>query len=89
MKFMLAAVAVLTFASPALAAALLNHGPVTNRIYRGIQTTIRIDAGRMEHPVAFVVGQAAWAKKVRAPIGCRGARVAATPPAAVRMPIAA
>ena len=89
MKFMLAAVSVLTLASPALAAALLNHGPVTNRIYRGIQTTSRVDVAGIEHPVAFVVGQAGWTKTVRAPTRCRGTRVAATPPAAVRLPIAA
>jgi len=88
MKFMLATIAVLTLASPTLAAAFLNHGPVANRIYRGAQANGRVDAAGIEHPVAFV-GQSGRGKSVRASTQCRWGRVAATPPAGIRLPIAA
>jgi len=88
MKFRLAALAILTLASPTLAAAFLNHGPVANRIYRGGSTNIRTNAAGIGQRVAFV-SQAGPAKAVRAQFRCRGARVAATLLIPIRMPIAA
>jgi len=88
MKFKLAALAFLTVASPTLAAAFLNHGPVVNHIYRGGPTSPRIEGAGIEQRVAFV-GPAGRTNAVRTRSRCRGARVAATPPSSVRMPIAA